>query len=176
MGANMILAICRVPETVSAEEVEAVKERARTLAEDAPERFGYAAEEVLNAEWDAVEEAAACWEGEGLSGEEIGKRTEVLHRDLVARRISEAMDELVVPLIPMTDDERRERQADLPSDTIHHELAGSHYLMTGGPTWGDPPTGSYDAVALLDASGLLRGLCEAEEAARARGGTTGHGE
>lgn len=169
--ANMILAICRVPKEMSEAEITTLKESAATLRVDDPERFGFVAD-VLGVKEATVHGAYAQWRAEGLPEEEIEARAEELCEELVTRALTGAIDDLLVPLIPMSDDERKERGAYLPSDTIAQEFSGTLYLMSGAPTSGDPPTDSYDSVAALDESELVEGLCRGTDSEPEEAGAT----
>lgn len=40
-------------------------------------------------------------------------------------------------------------------DTTTLYIENKHYLVTGGLSWGDPPTEAYDPIVMVDALGLL---------------------
>lgn len=42
-----------------------------------------------------------------------------------------------------------------PRDVIYPRLGGVLYAMSGGPSWGDPPTKGFDQIELLVRAGLL---------------------
>jgi|TARA_R110001583_G_scaffold16234_4_gene66116 hypothetical protein len=43
-------------------------------------------------------------------------------------------------------------------DIAHITLQDTSYMFSGGMTWGDCPTESYDTLCLIDAAGLFNGM------------------
>lgn len=169
MGAALILGICAVPDAVTEETVEAFRGRARRFPDEDPEGFEFVRENHLgNA---AHEEGYDAWRAAGFDDEEIETAAERLTREIAVRRLTLAVDTLIAPLVPMSEEERQAKQAHLPPDTILHVLDGKRYLFTGGPTWGDDPTDSYDLLVLLDWSRIAEE--PAGRGARIAGGVRG---
>lgn len=145
MGADMILAACEIPWDYE-EMRPIVLKRIDELDEDLVDH-------IVDCYCDIESELEEYSENisETLTENDLFKLDNLVSikkREIVARRITEAADDLFGP--------------SCGRDVVEMRLGGVSYIFSGGMSWGDCPTESYNSVCILSESGVTEGLGKKE--------------
>lgn len=141
MGADMILAACEVPWDYEKMRPVVLK-RIDKLNDDL-------VDQIVDCYYDIEMELEEYSENisETLTEDDLFKLNNLVHlkkRKIVARRITEAADMLF--------------GTTYSRDVTEMFLGGAYYIFSGGMSWGDQPTESYELISLVSESGVTDGL------------------
>lgn len=145
MGADMILAACEIP--LDYEKMRPiVLKRIDELDDDLVDH-------IVDCFYDIELELEEYSENisETLTENDLFKLDNLVSikkREVVARRITEAADDLFGP--------------SYSRDVVEMFLGDRYYLFSGGMSWGEEPTESYEQVVLVCDSGVTKGLGKKE--------------
>lgn len=117
MGADFLLALCRLPLVPLNSLVEITKRRVEELSED-----------LLLAVFD---QWGALFDEEDNLEDPEGKQAQIAS---AKRRLIAAAERISNPKL---------------RDLLVFKLRGERYVFSGGPSWGDSPTESFDSVNML---------------------------